>query len=361
MPPKYQQIRTELIRAITSGQYGTGDRLPTCRELARQWNVSYMTINKALNQLAQENYIDLDHGRGIFVRWRQDGDFPRERRVQVFATKSPHPALNFYIDRSRALLSEHGWDVVPRYCDDLPSLLELVRDKSMYSLLFGYQLSKPGDIAALCAAGRERLVMIGERYECFGISSSCVDTSQVIRLAMNHFRKIGRKRIALLCSNLKHPDEAEYAAVWRCIMEQNAPGGDWLPYLWNLELRQMSDPREVLNNMLREKYEAGFFDHIDAVLSTDDQKALITASFCYDHHLRVPDDLALIAVNDSSLAEIVRPRLTTIDTALGAQLENAVRMLEDKVSGHFDGLLLRCAEPRLICRESAPAPQSEIH
>ncbi|MFA6814932.1 MAG: GntR family transcriptional regulator [Lentisphaeria bacterium] len=353
MVPKYQKIKEELAQTIISGTYSIGEQLPTCRELAAKWNVSYVTASKAIKQLAEEDYVDLNHGQGIFVRWREDGVFPTERKIHIFTPSTSHPNMRIFIDTAVCELEKLNWEVELVTTDSLEQVIELVRDQSSYSLMFGFQLTRYEDISALCSAGRERLVMVAERYERFGISSSCVDSSQVIRLAMKHLLTLGRCKVALLCSNLQHADETEYAAVWRNLYEISNPDAQNIEsLLFNLNLSQFETPKDSLVRLLKEKYNSGILHEIDAIISTDDEKAVITSSFCYDHKLSVPEDIALVAVNDSGLAEIVRPRLTTIDTALPVQIKNAIRILESKVSGNYDGISLRCVEPQLIQRES---------
>lgn len=353
MASKYQQIKNELAQSIVQGVYSIGEQLPTCRELAKKWNVSYVTASKAIKQLAEENYVDLNQGQGIFVRWRRDGMFPTGRKIRIFASNMAHPSTRLFVETAVSLLEKLDWQVELVTEKTLKEVVELVRDQSSYSLMFGFCLTSYGDISMLCSAGRERLVVLGERYERFGISSSCVDSSQVIRLAMNHLLSLGCRKIALLCSNIRHSDEAEYAAVWRNLYEIANPDSDDVEsFLFNLKLSQFDIPKNSLNKLLEEKLNSGILNQVDGIISTDDEKAVITSSFCYDHKLNVPEDIALVAVNDSGLAEIVRPRLTSIDTALSRQIKNAISILESKVSGKFDGIPLRCVEPRLIKRES---------
>ncbi len=348
MKPQYLQIRDELAESIINGEYAVGEQLPSCRELAAKWKVSYMTVSKAVNELAAENFVDLNHGRGVFVRWRHEGKFPTSRNIRIFIPESSHPYLDIFKNTVKQQLEAYNWKYEVLTMQSVKELINLVRDTSCYSMVYGFELSKYEDIRDLCNAGRERLIMVGERYERFGISSSAVDNSQVIRLAIAEMQAAGRKKIALLCSNLNHMDEAEYVAVWQNLSaDANGP-----EYLWDLKLVPFSSPRESLYQLLEEKFKNGMFDKIDGIISTDDEKALIMNNFCYDHKIDIPKRLALVAVNDSGMAELARPQLTSISIALPAQVVNAVRLLEEKVSGTFNGINLRLAEPLLIRRGS---------
>src|SRR5262249_53994776 len=66
--PRYLQVRKILEETIRSGQYGRGSRLPGEREIARDLNVSQMTVNKAVLALVQDGWLHRETGNGTFVR-----------------------------------------------------------------------------------------------------------------------------------------------------------------------------------------------------------------------------------------------------------------------------------------------------
>ncbi len=66
--PLYEQIKLILREQITSGEFQPGGQLPTEAELCRQYNVSRITIVKALGDLAHEGLIQRIQGKGSIVR-----------------------------------------------------------------------------------------------------------------------------------------------------------------------------------------------------------------------------------------------------------------------------------------------------
>src|SRR5262245_60657950 len=66
----YQQIADQLRSAIIEGRYGAGDRLPSEAELVATYDVSRVTARRALAVLSTEGLVDVQHGRGVFVRGR---------------------------------------------------------------------------------------------------------------------------------------------------------------------------------------------------------------------------------------------------------------------------------------------------
>ena len=55
--PLYQQLRNQIVIAISKGELKSGDHLPTVRGLSDESGVNAMTISKAYQLLKQEGYI----------------------------------------------------------------------------------------------------------------------------------------------------------------------------------------------------------------------------------------------------------------------------------------------------------------
>ncbi|MCU1629764.1 MAG: transcriptional regulator, LacI family [Pseudonocardia sp.] len=89
-----------------------------------------------------------------------------------------------------------------------------------------------------------------------------------------------------------------------------------------------------------------------AVVAYNDEVAVGVLNRLVDRGLRVPDDLSVVGVDDTSLAEMVTPRLTTVRLPAAESGRAAVRMLLDVIAGRPgpDGPLLLQAE--LIVRSS---------
>jgi len=66
--PPYVQVADDLRAAITAGRYAPGERLPSNRDLAQEYGVALMTMQRALGALADEGLVALYRSRGTFVR-----------------------------------------------------------------------------------------------------------------------------------------------------------------------------------------------------------------------------------------------------------------------------------------------------
>ncbi|MFE2548167.1 TetR/AcrR family transcriptional regulator C-terminal domain-containing protein [Streptomyces sp. NPDC059355] len=65
--PRYSQIVVELRRRIETGELAPGDRLPSTREITRQWGVAMATATKVLTELRREGMVRAVPGIGTVV------------------------------------------------------------------------------------------------------------------------------------------------------------------------------------------------------------------------------------------------------------------------------------------------------
>lgn len=70
---KYTEIYNQIKKDIENGIYKVNEKLPQGRILAKKYQVSELTITKALNVLVREGYIVRRRGSGSFVKDFQNG------------------------------------------------------------------------------------------------------------------------------------------------------------------------------------------------------------------------------------------------------------------------------------------------
>src|SRR5947209_14728344 len=63
----YEQIAEQIEKLILSGELRNGDRLPTEREMAEQFQASRTAVREAMKALAQKGLVDMRPGRGTIV------------------------------------------------------------------------------------------------------------------------------------------------------------------------------------------------------------------------------------------------------------------------------------------------------
>lgn len=80
---KYYKIKEKLKSSILNGEFGVDGKLPTCRDLAKNFKVSYITANKAVNLLQDEGYARMVQGSGIYAIIPKQSD-PKDVKKVAF-------------------------------------------------------------------------------------------------------------------------------------------------------------------------------------------------------------------------------------------------------------------------------------
>ena len=65
--PLYRQIKTLITQSLVTGEWRPGDLIPSEIELASRFSVSQGTVRKAIGELAHQNLLVRQQGKGTFV------------------------------------------------------------------------------------------------------------------------------------------------------------------------------------------------------------------------------------------------------------------------------------------------------
>ncbi|KAA3654263.1 MAG: GntR family transcriptional regulator [Proteobacteria bacterium] len=70
--PLYRQIKSLMLQALESGEWGPGQAIPSEQELAGRFGVSQGTVRKAIDEMAAENLLVRKQGKGTYVASHND-------------------------------------------------------------------------------------------------------------------------------------------------------------------------------------------------------------------------------------------------------------------------------------------------
>jgi len=115
--PLYYQLKGIFRSWIVSGKFDSDKRFPSENELQEQYNVSRMTIRRALSELVNEGFLVREQGRGSFVvqqrvqdQLRQLTSFTEDMQLRGLVTASKVLSFQVVVDGEVAQkmdISEH--------------------------------------------------------------------------------------------------------------------------------------------------------------------------------------------------------------------------------------------------------------
>ena len=64
---KYKKLEDYIVKCIETGVYKVGDAIESEEETCKKFNVSHLTVNKALTNLANAEYLKRVRGKRTYV------------------------------------------------------------------------------------------------------------------------------------------------------------------------------------------------------------------------------------------------------------------------------------------------------
>ena len=133
--PLYRQLAAALIGRITSGQYRTGERLPSEPELATLHHIGRPTVRQATDLLVQKGLIERRRGSGTYVReveanvdlFALGGTIAAFRKsgLDLVTRLLERPELKLVVDSSNPMLGQQAYSLNRLGClDKVPVLIE---------------------------------------------------------------------------------------------------------------------------------------------------------------------------------------------------------------------------------------------
>ena len=101
----YEQVASEIRRALADGEAKPGERLPPAKDLAAELGVNTNTVLRALRMLRDEGLLEFRRGRGISVAGTPERGavIARAKELVEFARRN-----GYRVDELVALIEEVG-------------------------------------------------------------------------------------------------------------------------------------------------------------------------------------------------------------------------------------------------------------
>ena len=69
--PMYYQIKKDILEKIKNSVYDVGSKIPTDNQFCDMYEVSRITVRRALSELERDGYIERIQGKGTYVKFKE--------------------------------------------------------------------------------------------------------------------------------------------------------------------------------------------------------------------------------------------------------------------------------------------------
>ena len=308
---KYEAVAYALKRDIESGVYAEGQALPTEDMLTYKFEVSRQTIRKALSCLVADGLIVKRQGSGSVVRSKFS--HPRTGKIAVVATYISDYIFPGQLRAVEEVLSENKYTAVlsatgNRVCTERAILEELLKNPADGILIEGTKSAMPNpnfDLYEQLTGMGIPIVFFNGYYPALnGIYSVCADNKAGGAELVRHLVGRGHTKI---CGYFKGDDIQGHQRYSGFISELFRSGliiPDENVFWYTTETKGMlfSNPEKVLKKL----------GDNTAVVCYNDQIAFGLEKCLLSSGKRIPEDIAIVSFDNSSLSEISPVRITSL-------------------------------------------------
>lgn len=344
---KHKKFGDFFLQEIRNGNYHTGERLPSERELAKRYNLAHMTVNKALNGLVALGYLERRQGDGTYI---QERVLPKTACLILDYKDDIHAPFPNIMQRT---LFEANFIVTvfdSHIIAETPALLKMYLKNPPELLVFDGWTGFPFNLLKYVPETTRKIIFHRcETKPDFDASYVLADTEKCGYMATRLLVLSGRRRIGIV-SELPQSEYDQPTLFKRgCEMAlsefkvKNAIFLEPKP-VWGHEEMSISE-NDVMDMVQGENRRDGILALMDAELTP-----FINAANKLG--ISIPEQLALIGRFNTPWAD--RYKLTSTDIQPGMIAASIKTVLNSKEN------LTIMIDPKIVFRESCPQTNEHL-
>ena len=348
--PLYIQIADDIRSKIYSNHLKEGDSIDSQRALALKYDVSLITVKKALDNLRQEGFLYSRVGKGTYVDKRKPSvDFSKNKTIGLVLRDLKDPFFSLIVHSAEEKASEKGYNLL---ISNTSNRVKKEEQQITHFRRIGVNGLIIASMSHLWRATSTILKMHEENFPYVVVSYMedpniyyvGTDHEQGAFMATEHLIKLGYKRIGYI-----NAEEGNLVGELRLKGYSRALQQYEKPINKNLIVRMKF-------NNYQSGYEIGrqfstFSVKPDAVFVYNDLSALGFEQAILEQGLKVPDDVAIVGFDDIERDQYAPVPLTTVQQPTDKIGAIAVDKIISRI-GKQRTTIHTLLRPKLIVRDS---------
>lgn len=327
--PLYWQVADDITAKIEACQLCPGDKLPSERALCDLYEVSQITVRRALRELEHMDLLYSRHGVGWFV----DENAGQEPLASVVVAVSALDGLMTPLMRSlaRTFARERislNLALLPPGVREREDLLARAQARDVDALLLAVD-GEERDLAERYGRLLEGLdfpvLFLLRQIEALDVPAIVVDEEQGMRELTRHILNLGHERLAYAGGD---PSRIEgwlpYRGFAQSLWEEGLDFPLEWAFSWSLASEQGRDQMERV---------FGDFERPTGLVCASARRAAEALLSLRELDIRCPGDVAVVGLGDCAFAPLLSPGLTVYRFDWERLGQVAASMIDDMLSG----------------------------
>ena len=332
--PIYRQLK-EILRRSIFDEFNPGDKFYSEGQIARKYDVSSMTVNKVICELALEGLLYRVQGKGTFISNREVGQ--KKNIVVLLPLETPEIFSDDFfsiiwkgMEKEAGILGLNlitvGYSEHKRKMEDYINILDHNGIKGAVLLDIG-----ANELLYLRDAGIPVVLLDYIRSTGDGVVSISTDNVDGAIEIVEYLIGLGHKRIACIGALTESPSFSERIKGYRtALMRRGLEVDEALIRISDRSLLKDRGKTAMFNcgyramkELLKSK------KHFTAVFAVNDTIALGAVKAIKEEGLSVPQDISIAGFDGAVSAGKSDPPLTTMNIFTEKMGQLAVRILND--------------------------------
>ncbi|MCD6220570.1 GntR family transcriptional regulator [bacterium] len=327
--PRYHQVIEKIKEAIRLGQHKKGKKLPSERKLAEYFNVSRITIRKALDKLVVEGIIEKEWGKGIYIKRSLSPTVKKTKKIGFTIWQGEefayHPATLEILQGIGEVIEKKNYSI--EIVLITPSMIK----KSDYSKLVSSKTD--GIILSVQEIPAEKLNEIRKKILHLIVlnrrnfqNTILIDFKEATYQIMEHLFSLGHRKIGLINGLEKFDIAKQVLEGYKEFLNEKGfkINSKFIKNGYYSHQEGFNLTIEILKERPRPT----------ALILGDDYMALGALDAIKKSGLKCPDDISICSFNNFPFAKFTNPPLTTVKTPfyqLGkVSAQNLINLIEGK-------------------------------
>ncbi len=306
-----------------------GERFPSMREIMKRYEVSQLTVDKAVSKLREDGYLRQITGKGLFATDRVKRFNQSIKPTFMLAVpqwiSSDIDLLETTVNTMREEFSDYRL-LVYRFhpAESFPQELPLLEENVEGVILLPTSTDKSVNDLKRMADYPVPLVVLGWHLDSFGICSVGADDTYAGHMAAHYLAGKGHRQIGVL---LSEPHNQVIMERVKAIMDYCELHG-LEATLIDCEVKS----GEMATDKTYRKFMQVISDGFDftALLGICGESMQGAVNACLNRGVSIPDQLSMIAIGGDKIAETFHPPLNTIGIRFDEQVHTALEILRNR-------------------------------